>query len=122
MKQILVIDDDVNLTEVIKTALSFYAYNVTVFHNAEDALSYARTKVPDAMIIDIVLPGTSGAEMVGLLKKNAVFSKVPVLFLTGLLDYEDQQEGLVIDGKTYPVMAKPFKIPELATAIERLVT
>ena len=83
--KILVIDDDPDLVESVKTVLESKAYQVVVAYNGEEGLEKVVEEKPDLIILDVIMPGKDGFAVCKDLKENPhyyFFSKIPVLLLT----------------------------------------
>lgn len=121
MKKVLTIDDDLELTEVISFILS-KENDIQVF-SSEDAiqgLEMAKQINPDLILMDVMLPGLNGAEAVRLIKKQLILKETSVIFFTGLLSPRDQKPDgltLLVDGKHYSAIPKPFEIEKLVTMV-----
>ena len=85
MARIWLVEDDRNLANLTKLALAQKGYEVVIFHEALKAIEEAKKRGPDLILMDIMLPGVSGAEAVKELKKDLNLTKTPVIFLTGLI-------------------------------------
>lgn len=112
-EKILVVDDKVEMTWLLKRALSEEGYEVEVAHDGQEGLRQAHTFRPDLVVLDVMMPGMGGLDMLRRLRE---FSDVPVIILTAL-DSEDQKvEGLNIGADDY--VTKPFGIRELTARIQ----
>ncbi len=121
MAKILVIDDDHDLAETIKSVLKYAGYEVLLSHEGKDGLIKAKEHKPDLILLDIMMPGMDGSEAVQALKSDPLVKDVPVIFLTGLISSEDRTmgvEGINIGGIRYPSMAKPFENEKLLKIIK----
>lgn len=121
MRKILLIDDDRDLSEVIQHVLALKGYEVLVCHDSQTGLKAAREQKPDLILMDVMLPGMSGAQAVKMLKSDSDLRKIPVVFLTGLVSHNEkdlEREGLMVDGAHYPTLAKPFSNDRLVELVE----
>ena len=122
MKKILLVEDDEDLSDLIRTVLTQKAYKVFISHTSDEGLKMAKEEKPDLILMDILLPGMNGAEVVKNLKTVPMVRDIPVLFLTGLLSHSEkdsEEDGVHIDGKKYTTIAKPVNIPTLLSEIEK---
>ena len=120
--RILLIDDDKDLCHLTKTALIKQGYEVNAFHDAETGIKYAKNAKPNLILMDVMLPGLSGAEAVKALKADAVLGNVPVIFLTALVAGEEknlEDVGLNVDGLHYETLGKPYEIEKLLEVVKR---
>jgi two-component system alkaline phosphatase synthesis response regulator PhoP len=114
-KKIYIIEDEDNIREMIKMALSSFSYDVTAFDNAERALKAIYEGVPDMVIFDIMLPGMSGLEATKELRNKPETQNLPIVLLTAKDSEVDKVTGLDCGADDY--IAKPFGIMELAARI-----
>ncbi|MBU3002554.1 response regulator transcription factor [Paraglaciecola arctica] len=116
-KQLLFIDDDLELTELLKEYLTPQGYEIDVAHDGESGLSLATSnKHYDLILLDVMLPKLDGFEV---LKKLRVSHLTPVLMLTAKGDDYDKIFGLEMGADDY--LAKPFNHRELSARIKALV-
>ena len=124
MIRIFVVDDDQNLANLTKVALTKKGYEVMTFYEARKAIEEAKKQKPDLILMDIMLPGVSGAEAVKELRKDIHLAQIPVIFLTGLIgDSEEDVEskGINIDGTSYKTLGKPYEINQLLELVENVL-
>lgn len=112
---ILVVEDDRRIREMVRRGLLFEGYEVEVAEDGESALRYARERMPDAVILDLMLPGMGGLEVCKRLR-NA--SAVPILILTARDAVQDRVTGLDAGADDY--MVKPFSFEELLARLRAL--
>lgn len=108
---VLVVDDAPDTLRMLCDALAGEGYTVLVARSGEEALRRFEMMVPDAVLLDGVMPGLSGFETCRRLKAEPAWSHVPVLFMTGLADTEQVVEGFSSGGVDYVV--KPLRVPEV---------
>jgi len=114
-KTIFIVEDDENIREMIKMALTSFSYDVTAFDNAEDALMAVKVSAPDMIIFDIMLPGISGLEATKKLRSDPRTKGIPVIMLTAKDTEMDKVTGLDCGADDY--IAKPFGVMELGARI-----
>ena len=114
---ILVVDDAIDTLRMLCDALATEGYAVLVARDAEEARQRFEVAVPDAVLLDAVMPGTDGFTLCRELKAVPPWSHVPVLFMTGLSETEQILQGFASGGVDYVV--KPLRIPEV---LARLAT
>jgi len=121
MKKILIIDDDRDLADTIKSVLEYAGYAVLLSHEGEDGVAKAKEQKPDLILLDIMMPGMDGTEAVTQLKAEPLVRDIPVILLTGLISSEDKTKGLEeinIGGVQYQSLAKPFDNEKLLKVIQ----
>ncbi len=116
MTPILIIDDDVALCEMLAEYLSIEGFNATCVHDGESGLVQASEHEWSAVVLDVMLPGMSGFE---LLRRLRTQSKVPVLMLTARGEDTDTVVGLELGADDY--VAKPANPRVLAARLRALV-
>jgi two-component system alkaline phosphatase synthesis response regulator PhoP len=117
-ESVLVVDDERDILELVKYNLDKEGYHVTVVATGEDALAAARTKLPDLVILDLMLPGVDGLEVCRRLKADAKTRTIPIVMLTAKGDEADVVTGLELGASDY--VTKPFS-PRVLTARIRAV-
>lgn len=117
MPRILVIDDDSTLTNVLKRGLAYEGFTVDVANSGPNGLSRARDHTPDLIILDLMLPGFDGFEV--LRRLRAADDGLPVLMLTARDDAATQVEGLEKGADDY--VAKPFTFEVLVARVKALL-
>ena len=109
----MIIEDDIDIQNLLSTALKDFTYQVFVYSNGEDALRDFDTDQPDLVLIDVQLPGTDGFEVCEAIRK---FSNIPIIFVSCLADGSDIVRGLELGGDDY--VTKPFDLFELIARIQ----
>ena len=83
---------------------------------------YVQLHQPGLILIDIIMPGMSGPEIVKSLKMDQECKNIPVVFISGLMAEDDKslkEEGLKIDGINYPILSKPYKSEQLLSMVKK---
>lgn len=114
-EHILVVEDDRRIRDMLRRGLIFEGYTVECAEDGESALRLAREKMPDGVILDLMLPGIGGLEVCKRLR-NA--STVPILILTARDAVSDRITGLDAGADDY--MVKPFSFEELLARLRAL--
>jgi two-component system, OmpR family, response regulator len=117
MDRVLVVDDDPGIRGLLTSALRFAGYEVDVAADIPEALTAVRTALPDVIVLDVMLPGGTGFDVLALVRSQSI--GVPVLFLTARDAVEDRVRGLQLGGDDYVV--KPFSVVEIGARIEALL-
>ena len=117
-KHILIIDDDYDLCEILKFNMESQGYQACVAHSAHEALKLNITSF-DLIIIDVMMPGMSGFQLVQELKIDHIYSQIPIIFLTALNSEEDTLKGFDLGADDY--IAKPFSIKELIARVKAVL-
>jgi two-component system response regulator MprA len=118
--RILVVDDDANITAFLKRALAYEGYQVETAADGHAALAAARDNPPDMVILDIMLPGIDGVEVLRRLRAGeSENGGLPILMLTARDEVEHRVAGLDAGADDY--LVKPFAPEELAARIRALL-
>jgi two-component system OmpR family response regulator len=115
--RILVVDDDAGLRELLLSALRFAGFDVTAVGDVPAALTAIEAERPDAIVLDVMLPGTDGFDFLHLLRTRE--PDLPVMFLTARDELDDRVRGLRLGGDDY--VTKPFNVVEIAARLEALL-
>ena len=113
MKNILIVEDEANISDFIKLELEYEGYSVCVKSDGREGLQEAIRNNYDLIILDIMLPSMNGFEICRRLKKE---KNTPVIMLSAKDSVMDKVNGLQIGADDY--IAKPFAIEELIARIE----
>ncbi len=111
MSKILLVDDDVDLAELLKTKLSAEGHEVVTTHTGEGAFELAKKVKPDIALLDIMLPGVTGYQICRRIRKDPELYSMGVLMLTALGEEPEVLHGLEQGADDYIV--KPFKLDRL---------
>ena len=117
--RILVIDDEPDITEIVESFLSEAGYIVGVENSSDNAIKKAISFNPQVIILDIMMPGTSGYDICLQLKSEPKLSHVPVIFLTGKDKGDDMGRSFKSGGDMY--IKKPFSCERLLEIVNIIV-
>jgi two-component system alkaline phosphatase synthesis response regulator PhoP len=112
MKEILVVDDEPRIAEICRDYLQRAGFRVITASSGEDALSLARARRPDLIVLDLRLPGMDGLDVTRALRKQ---SNVPIIMLTARVEESDKLIGLELGADDY--VTKPFSPRELVARV-----
>ncbi len=110
--QIMVIDDDPDLLDMVKEALEIEGYSAIIADNGHDALEALKHDNPDLIILDIMMPGLNGYQVLSAIRMN---STIPIIVLTGIQEQYSASRSLDLGADDY--VKKPFSINELLAHI-----
>ncbi|GCE44032.1 DNA-binding response regulator [Rhodococcus wratislaviensis] len=111
--RVLVVDDEPNILELLSVSLRFQGFEVATASTGAEGLDTARTFRPDAVILDVMMPGMDGFGLLKRLRADGV--DAPVLFLTAKDAVEDKISGLTLGADDY--VTKPFSLEEVVTRL-----
>ena len=115
--RLLVVDDDANIVELLSASLRYAGFEVTGARDGQAALAAARTFRPDGVLLDVMMPGLDGFEVVRRMRSEGM--PAPVLFLTARDETEDKVHGLTLGGDDY--VTKPFSLDEVIARVRALL-
>jgi two-component system response regulator MprA len=116
--RILVVDDDPSLRQALKRALRLEGYDVELAADGAEALQRLEEGArPDALLLDVLMPGVDGLEVCRRLRRSG--SRLPVLMLTARAEVSDRVSGLDAGADDY--LAKPFALQELLARVRALL-
>jgi len=104
-KKVLIIEDDKFLRELLGKKLSNVGYTAILAVDGEEGLEKIKKDKPDIVLLDLILPGINGFEVLERHKKDASISSVPVIILSNLGQSEDIEKGLRLGAKDFLVKA-----------------
>ena len=114
--RILIAEDEVSTARALKVLLEKAMYSVDIVHNGNDAWFYIQDGSYEVIVLDIMMPGMSGLEVLSRIRKNHITT--PVLLLTAKAEVEDRIAGLEAGADDY--LPKPFATGELIARVKAL--
>ena len=117
---VLLIDDERAYSEVIRDALQSYGIEVRLAHNAMEALESYQEKVPDLILLDVMMPEIDGLTLLKWLREHSEKDKVPIHIVSAKAQEKDRDAALKAGADGF--MAKPFTIEELKALIARTLS
>ena len=116
---VLVIDDEAPIRLLCRVNLEAEGTNVLEAANGEHGLELARQERPDAILLDVMMPGLDGWTVAERLLEDDATRRIPIIFLTARADVRDRARGLGTGGLDY--ITKPFNPVELAPTVRALL-
>lgn len=113
--KILIVEDDENIMELISYNLELEKYSVTKAETGEDGLKKAKTKTPDLILLDLMLPEINGLDVCKQLKSDSKTRNIPIIMVTAKGEESDIVTGLELGADDYVI--KPFRPKELIARI-----
>ena len=118
--KILVVDDEINITQILEFSIGAEGYEVITASNGEEAIDKARREKPDLIILDIMMPRIDGYEACRILKSNPLTKNIPVVLLTAKGRDIDKRLGYEVGATDYII--KPFSPNKLIDRIHELLS
>jgi len=114
-RSILIVDEDVDLTNMMRLYLERAGYRVSVAHHGKTAIEMARTQKPDLITLELLLSDLNGFQVIEALKEDPETKRIPVMIISVLADRE---EGKLLGAVDY--LSKPFTEPLLLQHVRRV--
>ncbi|MGD9015289.1 MAG: response regulator [Candidatus Omnitrophota bacterium] len=114
-KKVLIIDDEENFCKLVKKNIEQTGeFEVHIATNGDDGIKLARGLKPNLILLDIVMPGMDGADVVSLIKNDESIKDTPIVFLTAIA-----REGEAASRREYSLLSKTVTVGELIACIKK---
>lgn len=118
-KTVLIVDDDPSVLHLLKKRFdAANVYDVLTAKDGREGLQRAIERLPDLIVLDVMMPHQSGGETARLLKENAATRHIPIVFMTVLLEAGGRKR-FEINDQEYRAVSKPVYLPELLAQIRK---
>jgi CheY-like chemotaxis protein len=117
---LLLCDDEASLRMLVRATLESDEYTIVEASDGEESLDLARTLRPDIVVLDMMMPGRSGLDVLRELRSDSELASVPVVILSARARPADRESALEAGADRY--LAKPFSPLELISIVEELLT
>jgi DNA-binding response OmpR family regulator len=117
--RVMTVDDDPSVLSLVQTTLELDGHEVTTAVDGYDALRKLETSRPDLLVLDVMMPGKNGWEVLEEFRADPRFVRTPVILLTARGLPDDVQHGKELGATA--VLAKPFEIDELSSLVSALL-
>lgn len=118
MSKILIVDDDVIITDLMKALLTMEGHQPVAVNDSLEAINMADSVKPDLITLDLMMPGLTGFELCELLHQDARFADIPIMIISARDDPASREKALQVGAKAY--LIKPFGVEELTQYISDL--
>lgn len=115
---ILLVEDDEFLRDLVVRKLDEAGFDVAVAKDGEAALKAAGTRIPDLILLDLVLPGMSGFELIAKLREDEATAKIPFIVLSNSAEVQSKRESQEMGAEGYLVKAQSTP-PEIVEAVAK---
>lgn len=119
MELIYIVEDDINILEIESFSLKNSGYKVEGFQNAGDFFRKLEERVPDLILLDVMLPDMDGLSILKKVRSIPLSQKVPVIFVSAKTSEIDKVKGLDMGADDY--LTKPFGVMELISRVKALL-
>ena len=119
VRRILVIDDEAGFTKLLKMNLEKTGqYEVRIENDSMKALNAAHEFLPDAVLLDIVMPGMDGGDVAAQMQDEPLLQHIPVIMMTALVSQEETSQDAVAQAGAMNVLPKPVNLDVLLRCLE----
>jgi CheY-like chemotaxis protein len=118
MPRILIVDDDVTITELMKALVKLEGHEPTTVNDSLQAMEVAQTVNPDLITLDLMMPGLTGFELCELLHNDPRFASIPIVIVSARDDAESRERAMQAGATAY--ITKPFGMDEFIGQIQAL--
>jgi len=119
-KRVLIVDDDIGIRRIVQLTFQTIAnWDVLLASSGSEGVAIAETELPDAILLDVMMPGMDGIETFVKMQANPNTKPIPIILLTAKTKVSEQQHfnNIAIAG----VITKPFKAPQLVDQIRSIL-
>ncbi len=120
MPKILIVDDDVTITELMKALVTMEGHQPTTVNDSLQAMEIANSVNPDLITLDLMMPGLTGFELCQILHDDPKFTNTPIVIISAKDDPESKEKALRAGAKDY--ITKPFGVDDFINKIKELTT
>ena len=120
MPKILIVDDDIIITDLMKMLVSMEGHQPTTVNDSTKAMEAADTVQPDLITLDLMMPGLTGFELCELLHSDPRFANIPIVIVSARDDFESKEKALQVGARDY--ITKPFGVDDFIGRINSLTT
>lgn len=117
--KILIVEDEVDIAEGLKARLEMEGYEADIAHDGKSGVEMAKSKRPNLIILDVMLPIANGYEACQLIKKDSSTKSIPVLMLTALPHVEDAEKAFAAGANDF--LNKPYTNERLLQKVRKLL-
>ncbi|HEX9349865.1 MAG TPA: response regulator [Gaiellaceae bacterium] len=117
--KVLVCDNEAALRALVRGALELGDYEIVEAHDGDQSVELARSSVPDLIVLDMMMPGRTGLEVLAELRAEDRFAETPVIMLTARAQAQDRLAA--VEAGVSRFLPKPFSPLELASVVEELL-
>ncbi len=118
-KNILIVDDEKDVLTVLEKGLTTEGYSVITASSGNDAIVLAKSRHPELIILDVLMPGMDGGEVARKLKDVPETKDIPVVFLTGMLPGRASKDFRMV--ADHVLFDKPYEILKVINVIENIL-
>jgi DNA-binding response OmpR family regulator len=119
-KKILIVEDDAVMREAVGEYMKEEGFEIVYASDGEEGVNLAKEKIPDLILLDIILPKKDGYEVIKDIKADEKAKKIPIVLLTNLGSLSDVDKAINMGATTYLVKAD-YKLEEVAKKVKEIL-
>jgi DNA-binding response OmpR family regulator len=119
-RRVLVVDDRSSIVDVLRIHFTMRGFDVITAYSGTEALLKATSEHPDVVVLDLILPGLTGTEVLRAIKENPDTASIPVIIMTARAEVAGESYAEVEGAAGF--LVKPFDLDQLEGAVERALT
>lgn len=116
MAKIMVVDDDMDATNLFEEVLLMKGYEPIIVNDSSRAVELAKSTAPDVFLLDLMMPEPDGFKLCRMLRKEPEFRRTPIIIVTALNDTDSRIVAIGAGANDY--LTKPFRLEELFSSIK----
>lgn len=116
-KKVLIVDDEANLVTALEFLMQQAGYQVAVARTGDEALDKVQQLAPDLVLLDVMLPGLNGYEVLQQVRRNGAWAAMAIIMLSAKGRDVEVAKGLALGANAY--LTKPFSTNDLLAAVRR---
>ncbi|MEO0038804.1 MAG: hypothetical protein RIQ59_2015 [Bacteroidota bacterium] len=120
MKKILIVDDEPNIVMSLEYTFKKNNFEVYIARDGQEALDILKTKFPDVVILDVMMPMVDGYATLEQIRKDSNLTHTKVIFLSAKNKESDIEKGMALGANAY--LTKPFSIKKVVEKVQELVS
>ena len=118
-RMVLVVDDDLTVSEMLKTGLELYGYNVGSVANEAEFWAAVNQKTPDIILMDVGIPGQDGISLCRNVRLSPSTKDIPIIVVTAFSDDKTFHDAMMFGANDF--LSKPFEMEEVREKIEKAI-
>ena len=118
-KKIVIVEDEPTAADVFEEMMRFSGYQVVKIHNSSSAMSVSRAELPDAILLDIMMPDISGIEVLRYIRREPGLKHIPVVIVSAKALPSDIRAGMQAGATAY--LTKPVRFDELRETVSDVI-
>lgn len=120
-KTVMIVDDEPDVLLSVAQILEANKYRAIKAKDGRECLDKLKEEIPGVLLLDIMMPGLTSKEILGVIEKDSRLAEIKVIFLTAVHSLEAEEEGLLASKQVVDFIEKPFTVRRMLDAIEKAI-